>query len=391
MSAQSRAAVVGHLPSHLLAGVRGSSRELNEDLWALSRSRAAEAELDAAVLVDRNLRPFADPDLFPPGDDIWPFEAYRSLENRERVGPTTRLSLVEPQCGWTISRPAHLVRRGLINMHNLPAPSMRAYLRTRRDDVRNHPAGLINLRDRGERHYGHVMQDLVGGRLRMASESGLDDLPILVSKRLFERRFFQDLLRLSGLAERQFVLQDHRHEASDEVYLFDTSHFSRASLEYLQGVLRVPYADPSSDRRLFVVRSPARDTGRGVSNMDAVADLCRRFGLEMVATDDMGLSEQIELFSEARLVVGVHGSALVNIVFRKGSKLNLVEIFPPGTDPEQLRPWCFYEAVSLGHDYDCLLGGPPIDGVTGKAAYRRDFPIDIERLAAKLASVLDRT
>jgi len=391
MSGRTRAQVVTRLPAHLLQAASSRSRsELNEDLWALARSRRAEAELDSAVLVERALRPFEDPVLFPAGKDIQPFEGYRCLEEDERAGSTTRPSLVEPLSGWVISQPSHLVRRGLINMHNLPAPSFKAYFRARRSGTRHHDRGLINLRDRGERHYGHVVQDLVGGRLRMASECGLEDVPILVSKQLYERKFFQDLLRMSGLDQRRFVLQEDQHVASDKVFLFDTSHFARTSLEYLQSLLKVPDADPASDRRLFIVRGLARQTGRGITNMDAVADLCRRFGLEMVATDEMGLQEQLELFSQARLVVGVHGSALVNIVFRRGTKLTLVEIFPPGTDPDRLRPWCFYEATALGHDYECLLGGTPRDGVTGKEAYRRDFPIDVDRLAAKLTWVLDR-
>lgn len=377
------------LPGHALAAAKGSRGRLNDDMWTMLGSKRADTELDGAVLVDRQFRPFADPDVFPPGRDLGPFETYRSMVVRERVGATTRPSFVEPRAGWIISSPCHLVERGLINMHNLSPPSFSGFVRGRRRASRTQVPAVINLRDRGEQHYGHVVQDLFGGRLRMASEHGLDETPILVSARLFERSFFQDLVRRAGLKDRNFILHRDQLVSCAKVFYFDTTHYSAASVRGLQTMLAVPDADPDDMRRIFIVRKQEQFSGRGLLNLPEISDVCRRFGFEMVATDDMGIDEQVELFSQAGIVAGVHGSALVNVAFRKNAKLTLLEIFPPGTDPMRLRPWCFFEAAALGHDYQHLSGLPSSSGITGKAAYRQDFSIDPARLAQKMASVVD--
>ena len=125
--------------------------------------------------------------------------------------------------------------------------------------------------------------------------------------------------------------------------------------------------------------------------MSEVADVCRRFGFEMLAPGDLPLEQQIESFSQARVVVGVHGSALVNAIFRRNAKLTMVEILPPRLGPEyQPRPWWFYLATVLGHDHELFYADDGSGAALGKAAFRRDFAVDSDRLAAKLAAILDR-
>jgi capsular polysaccharide biosynthesis protein len=42
----------------------------------------------------------------------------------------------------------------------------------------------------------------------------------------------------------------------------------------------------------------------------------------------MSMAEQVETFSNARVVVGVHGAALANVAFRKHAELDIIEILP---------------------------------------------------------------
>lgn len=388
--ARTRGQVLRGLPGRIRPGARRDGK-LSDDIWALASSRRFEQELDEAVLLDRRLRPFDDPELFPHDVDLGPFEVYRGAEVRERAGVSPGPSFVEPNFGWVITSSGRLVRRGVIDRHTLAAPSVRGFIRARTRGGRTaSTATLVNLRDRAEGTYAHVMLELVGGRLRLADECGLQDVPVLISRGLSEQPFFQAVVRRAGFSGRNFVVQDDQYVRTEEVFIFDTSPYARASIEYLQRILSVPEADPSSARRLFVVRKPDRRTGRGVTNMDQVADVCHRFGFDLTANDDMPLEDQMELFSSARVVAGVHGSGLFNIAFRKGAELTLVEILPPGADLSTPRAWWFYEAAVLGHEHVLMPLEHLSDGVIGKPAYRRDFAIDPEHLAATLGSVVER-
>jgi len=359
---------------------------LHEDPWVILQAPSVERELDRSCRVDRTLRPFADEEVFPSDKSLGPYEVYRWSEERERACATTRPSFVEPQGGWVIAKPFHLVQRGLIDIYQARPPHLTSVLQNRRSaaPVLNVPA-VIHLRDHAEMNYGHFLTDLVGGRLRLAAECCLDDLPILVSRRLFESRIFRDFLRLSTLADREFIIQDRQLVHSDQIWLFDTAHYAADSIRYLDKCLPISDSDPRSCRRLFVAREPHR-TGRAFINMADVSDLCRRFGFELVYTDRMSLEQQMELFSGASVVVGAHGSAFSNILFRKNATLTLVEIFAPGADPKWLPPWWFFLASVLGHRYEFMYSGPADDG---RPTQSRDFVLDTEALARKLEGILE--
>ena len=80
----------------------------------------------------------------------------------------------------------------------------------------------------------------------------------------------------------------------------------------------------SAGRRLFL----ARNGTRRVANMDAIAPVLRRHGIEVVSCDGRSFDDQVSLFSSARLVIGVHGAGLTNAIFMpEGS--SLVEVVPP--------------------------------------------------------------
>ena len=82
----------------------------------------------------------------------------------------------------------------------------------------------------------------------------------------------------------------------------------------------------SADRRLYLSRGEAQY--RRVLNEDAVCDVLRPYGFEIVKLETLPFSEQAKLLSEAAVVVAAHGAGLSNIVFcDAGTKV--IEIFAP--------------------------------------------------------------
>jgi hypothetical protein len=380
---------LARLPRSASRALRGDRGPLHEDLWTLASSIGSRRPLADTTLVAHDLRPFVDEQVFGPDPRLGAFEPFRAWSDREALAYVDD-AFVDPKYGWIITRPWHLVHAGLVDIHTARRPSLRAYTKARfGQGSRAALPSMLSLRDRSEQNYGHFVTDLVGGRLRLASECGLDEVPILVSEELERRPFFQDFLRISGIDRERLILQGHQLVRSERVYLCDTSHYSREAIHFVHRILRVPDSDPQARRRLLLARQP-HGGGRAFINMADVDRLCRKLGFEIVYTDRMGLEEQMELFSQAAFVVGASGAGLENILFRKNAPMTLLEVFPPGASGV-LRPWWFYMASVLGHRYDCLQHGPSPDRVVGKAAYRRDFVLDVDRLEAGMRAGLEAT
>jgi len=111
----------------------------------------------------------------------------------------------------------------------------------------------------------------------------------------------------------------------------------------------------SSPRRIYVSRADA--TRRQVSNRAVVETLLETFGFESYVLGELTVAEQIELFSNAEIVLAPHGAGLTNVIF--GTDLSVVELFGPKKNTT------FYRLSDLcGHEYrslECPSDGLDID------------------------------
>lgn len=96
--------------------------------------------------------------------------------------------------------------------------------------------------------------------------------------------------------------------------------------------------------RLYVSRQGG-DTRR-VSNLDALGPLLEEYGFERFRPEEYSVAEQVTTFSEADVVLGVHGAGLTNLLF--ASDATLIELFGSYVNP------VFYAlAVQTGNEYVC--------------------------------------
>jgi hypothetical protein len=304
-------------------------------------------------------------------------------------------ALIEPGIGWIIADTGQLVDNCLIDAWARVRPPVREYFRARLrpNEVVRVPA-VLHLRDSGEANYYHVLNDLIGGRLRLAQQCGVGpDVPVLVGRDLYRQPFFQDLLRMSSLGRREIIVQDGRYVRSERTFFFQTQLLNVSNAEYVTRLLGAPEADPKADRRVFLTRGKA--AGRGLVNAPEVEEVCRRYGFEVVDTAGMSLAEQVGLFSATRHLVGIHGAGLYNIIFRRNAPLSLLELQPPLSygvpDPRSARvPYAqfFWWAHALGFGYDLLIGSE-VPGLT-PTPYQ-PFAVDAAAFEAKLGRMLGRT
>ena len=96
------------------------------------------------------------------------------------------------------------------------------------------------------------------------------------------------------------------------------------ALEWLRGQLLSTASRPQ--RRIFLSRRDA--TRRRLLNEEAVINRLKVHGFEVIVPTTLSVAEQIEVFSQAEIVVGPHSSGFSNMVFAS-PKSKLIEIHNP--------------------------------------------------------------
>ena len=129
-------------------------------------------------------------------------------------------------------------------------------------------------------------------------------------------------------------------------------------------------------RRLHVSRASAR--WHRAANEDALVAALANYDVETVRTEDLSVAQQLELFAQAELIVGVHGAGLANML--TSDRASVVELSPSGVGSRfQLAYWSL--ARTCGHRY-VAVPHP-------SERHREEFDVDIDRVCAAVELALD--
>jgi hypothetical protein len=124
--------------------------------------------------------------------------------------------------------------------------------------------------------------------------------------------------------------------------------------------------------RLYISRAKAGK--RRLVNEAEVVSLLQSFGFQVVYAEALSYQDQVALFYNAEVVVGVHGAGLTNVLF--GEHLTLVEFHPE----ELVRSHYFMICKALGFPYHYLVGD--------KANARQDFQVDVQALREIIGRII---
>jgi hypothetical protein len=355
--------------SHSVLRAISALRRDDSPIWKVLASKRVARKLEAGTLYSRTSRPFTSVDRQSTSEEVLRtlLDPWRDWEQREKIAAFTGAAFIEPGGGWIICRPWHLVTTCLIDWPTARKPSFRGHFIARlpgKGRVREE-SRLIHLRDWGETNYWHFLNDILGGRLRLADEAGVDrNVPLLIGSGALQQRFVQEILRDTRIGRRRFVVQEDDLVRCREVIHFETPRHSIKNIDFVLRCLGVPGGKPGN-KRVFLSRR--RESRRSIENSADIEELCRTWGFEVVDTENLPLAEQIKLFSQVRYLVGVHGAGLANIMFRRGAELSLLEIFPSTTYIKGGRVYppavhYFWLAHACGFRYEAIFGSPKAPG-----------------------------
>ena len=124
--------------------------------------------------------------------------------------------------------------------------------------------------------------------------------------------------------------------------------------------------------RLFISRRKA--SKRRILNEEALMEVMKPYGFQLVFAEDLTYQQQVQLFFNAELVVSAHGAGLTNVLFCKSCKV--WEIHPAN----EVKSHYFMLSKALGFEYFYTIGS--------EADGNLDFTVDEEAFGQKLQAFL---
>jgi capsular polysaccharide biosynthesis protein len=152
------------------------------------------------------------------------------------------------------------------------------------------------------------------------------------------------------------------------------------AIEFLRKQFLTPLPLPRSKRRIYVSRS--RASGRRIDNEGEILPILASRGFVRIELEEMSLSAQIALFSEAEAVAAPHGAGLTNLIWC-APQTKILEVFSPLY--VNLCYWAIASVVEA--DYYYLLGSE--EGVVDDVNDSRYFLENISVDPAALEQALD--
>jgi hypothetical protein len=151
---------------------------------------------------------------------------------------------------------------------------------------------------------------------------------------------------------------------------------SPRALRYLRGRLRTEQVAPPQ-KRLFLARKKMK--WRRLLNEGEIEDDLKRLGFEIVFTEDLTISAQIELFGNAEWIVAPNGSALLNLIFCDPTKVKLIVLMQP-----KLFNWGTFQGPmgALGYQSVCVCGEFAVARDQKHSDYSISLPMIREALVA---------
>jgi capsular polysaccharide biosynthesis protein len=148
-------------------------------------------------------------------------------------------------------------------------------------------------------------------------------------------------------------------------------------MRYIHDVMAVEPPKPASDLRVFLCRP--RGSTRNLENIESIQDMLSDFGFASVDTSGMSVAEQIEIFSNTRYLVAMHGAGMVNMLFRYGAPLGVLELHSDAYVSEDMKMM----ARGAGWYFD-RMAGRAVEGDPQQAGYS----VDVDALVTKVEALL---
>ena len=211
-------------------------------------------------------------------------------------------------------------------------------------------------------NYGHWLADCCG-KLALLKKTEVKPDYYIVSQ---EQPFQKIWLQILGI-EKEKIIEANNNLYSAENLIFTELIWSANTYEITQyvdgyftfkrlwmpkfiGEMYSEYRENTKpEKNIYISR--ANSYRRRVINESEITEVLQKYDYEIIYIDDISVTEQIKIFSQAKKIIGISGAGLANIFFAPAN-CKLLEIFPHGW----YDPFFRVQAKMLGIDYNYIIG-----------------------------------
>jgi len=129
--------------------------------------------------------------------------------------------------------------------------------------------------------------------------------------------------------------------------------------------------------KLYISRSGA--ARRRINNESDVSQLCKNAGINAIKSEEFSFAQQVQIFRNARLLVGMHGAGLANMLWMEPGS-HVIEI----SGSREVFPHYYQLALTLGHHYWLVKSSPSEQMKPIGQKHESDYEVDIQELEAMI-------
>lgn len=156
---------------------------------------------------------------------------------------------------------------------------------------------------------------------------------------------------------------------------FGSGYLPAAYLQRLRKKL-LPKRAAKQKNRIYISRAMSANSlkKRHILNEEELIEVLNEFGFQSYNLEEYSLSEKIELFYDAEVVVGAYGGGLTHILFSKNIKVLELQLMA------KTQPYYYYLTKALGHPFYYLC--------SNKLNNRENFSVDTQKIREILQELL---
>lgn len=302
------------------------------------------------------------------------FVKYSNIEQIEYIFNMSFVTVVEPTYGFICTKNGEYFRNSIpyCDDYLIPDP----YSWNRLSSIRKICLEeAISIRY-GWDNYWHFINDAVGTLIFIYDSGVSKNVPIIVPEQALQHNYVREVLfKHDYFKNLKYVFQSQKQWIEcKKIWFGKVMPNTRKNLLRVCGVIDdAELLTKFSNENIFLTRG--KNSGRNLSNIDIIEKIAQDNGFSIVDTAQLDVTVQKATFKSAKVVVGIHGAGMSNLVFAYGSNPKVLEIFPGNSIP----PHYYWLSRELGYEYRAMLGS----NLDNKSKFHLDenrFSEEIKRL-----------
>ncbi|WP_235911033.1 glycosyltransferase family 61 protein [Heliobacterium mobile] len=283
-----------------------------------------------------------------------------------------------------VASPDNMLLSDVSNWFNTPADGHPAFAKSSLPTVCDFEGSVAVLSTAGWWNYYHWLFDTLP-RYELLRKSHIEVDRFVVS--FFPDSYQTDTLKILGVPEVKMIrCTEMSHIRAERLVIPSLPGFMGRIPAWVCEFLRrtfLPSEKPKENGRLRLYISRAKAAGRKIINESKLLDFLLQQNFQLLYLEEIGIHEQVRLFSNAEVIVAPHGAGLANLVFcTPGTKV--LELL----GPQYINPMFWGLCSHIPLEYRYLIGEGEQDAAEVNAFssgnYLANFAVDVEKVESQL-------